>query len=131
MPAYNFQKQFVPLIESGEKWTTIRKPRKRPTKADDTLYLYTGMRTKWCHLIGRSIALHVTPMWILKDAIWLQSPVGRFIEQSHTQAERIARVDGFADLASFYEWFARTHPGSHIFELIAWKPLKKRGPDGA
>lgn len=48
MPSLNFQKQFVPLIESGEKRQTIRLKRKNPIKVGDNLYLFTGLRTKNC-----------------------------------------------------------------------------------
>lgn len=51
MPSLNFQKQFVPLIESGEKRQTIRLERKVPIKAGDKLYLFTGLRTKNCKRI--------------------------------------------------------------------------------
>lgn len=51
MPSLNFQKQFVPLIESGQKRQTIRPVRKNPIKVGDTLYLFTGLRTKGCKRI--------------------------------------------------------------------------------
>ena len=57
MPALNFQKQFVPLIESGEKRQTIRSQRKQPIKVGDLLYLYTGQRTKNCRKLAESICL--------------------------------------------------------------------------
>lgn len=127
MPAYNFQKQFVPLIESGEKYTTIRKPRKRPTQAGEVLYLYTGQRTKYCRLIGKPLAVSVREIWILRNEIWLKIPGDdfRIIEQDH--AEKIARVDGFTTLESFYKWFEVNHPENHIFNLIEWKPLSLNG----
>ena len=39
MPAYNFQKQFAPLVESGQKCQTIRKTNKA-AKVGDTAYLH-------------------------------------------------------------------------------------------
>jgi hypothetical protein len=53
MPAYNFQKQFAPAVERGEKLCTIR--RKAP-KVGDKAYLYTGMRTKACRPLGVGVA---------------------------------------------------------------------------
>jgi hypothetical protein len=47
-----FQKQFVPLILSGEKKQTIRAIRKRSFKIGDPLQLYTGLRTKNCMKLG-------------------------------------------------------------------------------
>lgn len=48
MPAYSFQERFVPMILDDSKRQTIRTRRKNPAKVGDTLYLYYGMRTKWC-----------------------------------------------------------------------------------
>src|ERR1051326_4822817 len=65
MPALNFKKQFVPAIRAGisksknfklqPKRQTIRAIRKRPIVKGDTLYLYTGMRTRNCALIGEAV----------------------------------------------------------------------------
>ena len=46
MPAINFKKQFVPMIENGKKQMTIRKMRKRPFMVGDKLYLKSGSRFK-------------------------------------------------------------------------------------
>ncbi len=51
MPSLNFEKQFVPLIESGQKRQTIRVERKNPIKVGDKLYLFSGLRTKYCYRI--------------------------------------------------------------------------------
>lgn len=48
MALLNFQKQFADLIEAGTKRQTIRAARKYPIKVGDKLYLYTGLRTKYC-----------------------------------------------------------------------------------
>lgn len=54
MPAINFKKQFAPAVESGEKRQTIRARRQdgRDPVAGQTLYLYTGIRTKGCRKLG-------------------------------------------------------------------------------
>lgn len=51
MPAYNFMKQFVPMVENGSKPHTMRSIRKNPAKPGDTLSLYTDQRTKRARLI--------------------------------------------------------------------------------
>jgi hypothetical protein len=64
MPAYNFQKQFAPLVQSGEKRQTIRTLGKRShAQPGNKLQLYTGMRTKQCRKLvdpdlSRSPARH-------------------------------------------------------------------------
>ena len=72
-------------MESGAKPCTIRAPRKRPIHVGDTLYLYTGMRTKACRRLctvtcmaklpilidGESVVLagrELTPDWQLRPA---------------------------------------------------------------
>ena len=59
MPALNFQAQFAPLVESGEKRQTIRAYRKdgRDPTPGCKLYFFTGMRTKACRplIVERSI----------------------------------------------------------------------------
>lgn len=59
MGAYNFQKRFVPFIRNGSKRHTIRAKRAHADKPGNTLHLYTGMRTKSCRLLGRSVCVKV------------------------------------------------------------------------
>ena len=49
MPALNFQKQFAPLVESGEKRQTIRahrKDKRLPAKPGDIIALHFPGRNK-------------------------------------------------------------------------------------
>ena len=64
MAALNFQKQFAPDVESGIKLQTIRAKRKNPIKEGETLYLYTGMRTKKCRKLGEVKCYSVLPFEI-------------------------------------------------------------------
>jgi hypothetical protein len=50
MPAYNFQKQFVPYVKDYSKPHTVRAYRKdgRLPKIGELVHLYTGMRTNQC-----------------------------------------------------------------------------------
>ncbi len=48
MPAYSFKERFVPFILDGTKTQTVRSRRRHPAKPGDTLYLYSGLRTKYC-----------------------------------------------------------------------------------
>lgn len=66
MPAYNFQKRFVPMILSGRKFHTVRRRRKNPTKEGDWLYLYSGMRTKQCKQICATRVVQIDPI-LLED----------------------------------------------------------------
>jgi protein gp37 len=66
MPALNFKKQFAPLVETFKKRQTIRALRKdnRNPRPGQTLYLYTGMRTKGCKKLGEATCKKVTQITI-------------------------------------------------------------------
>lgn len=104
MPAYNFQKQFVDMIYSGEKTQTIRRRRKRPTLAGETLKLYTGMRTKNCTLIFETQCLRVTPIEILPLA---KAVVMNGNSLSEKELLDFVVKDGFDGVESFFNFFMR------------------------
>lgn len=61
MVAYNFKKQFVPLVESGVKRQTIRAlGKRRHAQQGDALTLYTGQRTKHCRRLLDTLCSSVT-----------------------------------------------------------------------
>ncbi len=62
MPALNFMKSMAPLVESGAKRQTIRRPGR--FKVGDTIQLYTGQRTKACRKLGKAICTSVVPIVI-------------------------------------------------------------------
>lgn len=123
MPAYNFKARFTGPIQAGEKTTTIRPRRKHPTKAGDTLHLYTGLRTKSAALIGRYRCIGVKPV-----IIDTQSKV-LFVDGlacTNGVVSTIARSDGFASLDAFFQFFHDTYGGGRLenMELIAWDPVQ-------
>jgi hypothetical protein len=65
MPALNFRPQFADLVSSGQKTQTIRQVRKCPIKVGDTLWLYTGMRTKQCRLLADAVVTDVQGIQII------------------------------------------------------------------
>ena len=117
MPAYNFQEQFAPAVVFGEKRQTIRKPRKRPTRRGDKLYLYTGMRTKQCRrLLNPTPCTAVVPVVIERDSITLRC--------THYTAswwlEAFAKDDGFESWAEMRAWFEETHGLPFNGEIVQW-----------
>lgn len=113
MPALNFQKQFAGAVERGEKRQTIRAPRKdgRDPKPGDTLYLYTGMRTKACRKLGEVVCSGV-----LRVRIGLGGPEGSSMDEAIT----FAQADGFRDWLAMRQWFERTHGLPFEGFLIQW-----------
>lgn len=122
MPALSYQKQFVPLVESGAKPHTIRAERKDgrvPAKIGDTLYQYTGMRTKACRKICEDICTAVDRLTITNiGGIYLNYEL--LISQ-----EKFARDDGFYDLDTMIEWFKKTHGLPFRGWLIQWNPAQR------
>jgi len=122
MPAYNFKPRFVEPVRAGIKRTTIRPYRsRRPTRAGDLLYLYTGQRTKHCELIGLYRCIRVTPIVIQPEqrAVILD---GR--ELAGGEIEPLAQGDGFQDVLQFFEFFRKVYGDqAPRMELITWEPL--------
>lgn len=129
MSAYNFQKQFAPLVETGEKRQTIRAMGKRKHAAcGERVQLYTGMRTKSCRKLVSPdpVCTSVQRVNIIKVSIcskiadaYLMYLDGKqvFI---HEIAE-IAHADGFEDIVAFFNFFQDTHGMPFNGVLIKWE----------
>lgn len=124
MVAYSFKARFAPPIVSLRKSGTIRAHRKRHARPGEQLQLYTGMRTKSCRLIGRSVCLDVLPIVINlpRKSIRVDSPMGSTFGRSAADLDAFAVADGFADWADMAAFWAKEHPGIEVFEgvLIRW-----------
>ena len=59
MPAYSFQAQFIPAIESGLKTHTIRGERRFRPRAGQPCFGYYAMRTKQCRKLFESTITRV------------------------------------------------------------------------
>jgi hypothetical protein len=69
MPSLNFKAQFAESVESGSKKQTIRANRKHPIRIGDTLYLFTGMRTRNCRRLGEATAKMVRDITISESGV--------------------------------------------------------------
>jgi hypothetical protein len=116
MPALNFQKQFAPKVESGEKRQTIRAERKNPIKRNDHLYLYTGMRTKSCRKLRDATCVNVEPVEILENGVMTLSG----IVLNRKMKDVIAIKDGFENWNEMWLWFKNTHGFPFKGQLITW-----------
>lgn len=118
MPAYNFKAQFADKVKTLTKRQTIRPKRKRPTKPGDTLYLYTGMRTRQCRKLLETKCKSVEPVDIyLEGDVWVNG-------QKLLPNELIAFVqaDGFDNIADFLLFFDEVYglPLIQEVELLTW-----------
>ncbi|GAJ10348.1 unnamed protein product [marine sediment metagenome] len=120
------RKQFnCETLVTVPKLQTIRLCRKRPTKPGETLYLYTGMRTKDCIKLGEIPCKTVEPLEIQE---YMTGPlVGVAVHRAghwRPLTHEFAQADGFNDMWAMQEWFEKTHrlsPKNPLFpELITW-----------
>lgn len=102
MPAFNFQPRFADMVESGQKRQTIRKTLRG--KVGDTVYLYTGQRTKQCRKLGEGRIVSIQSISIQRDVVFLGDRL-----LSAQDNNFLASADGFADSAEMFDWFETVH----------------------
>jgi uncharacterized protein YqfB (UPF0267 family) len=118
MPALNFKKQFAPLVATGQKKQTIRAMRKRPFRANDVLFLYTGMRTKNCAKILDTVCKSVEDITI--DPKNGQIKLGdNYL--SDNEIIELAKADGFDCVEDFYSFFEKNNTEIFVGQLIKWE----------
>ena len=115
MGLYNFQQRFVPFILAGTKTHTIRARRANPDKPGNTLYLYTGLRTKKAKLLMRVPCVKVEEITIGLDGVVYIDQV----KLAADERDQLAKRDGFDDFPHMFDfWRGRTPFRGHI---IHWK----------
>ena len=119
MSALNFKARFVPMIESGEKHQTIRALRLdgRNPKKGDTLYLYTGMRTKNCRKLKEVVCKSVEQITIEECSTIIFVGVAPL---TINQMIKMSKSDGFETLYDFVDFFRKTHGLPFHGLLIKW-----------
>ena len=116
MPAYNFKKQFADAVESGQKRQTIRLERSRPTVPGDTLYLYTGMRTRSCRKLMETACVDVQDVSIYSSGGVRVG--GQRLDDG--QANEFAKSDGFASRDEFLDFFREHYGLPYRGVVIKW-----------
>ncbi|HUV00468.1 MAG TPA: hypothetical protein VMW32_05865 [Bacteroidales bacterium] len=118
MPILNFQKQFAEAVKNGTKKQTIRATRKYPIKKGDTLYLYTGLRTKSAEKLKEVICKDTSDITIdiCKHKVVIPNIRINYLEE----LDSFARADGFKDWTALLSWFEKTHGLPFKGQLILW-----------
>lgn len=123
MPAYCFQKQFVPFVESGAKTHTIRGKRKARPKPGQTFYAYYAMRTKQCRKLLQSTITRVQDITIVRGDTGVYCIVIDGEALFPDEKELLATRDGFAN----FEAMTRFWPPAKLpfyGDIIHWKPVQ-------
>jgi hypothetical protein len=127
MVAYNFQKAFAPLVESGQKRQTLRFPRRRDARPGEPIQLFTAQRTRYCRKLidPDPICLEVSPVTLRTCTTDPETaPEGFQVLRKETplnleQLTQFCQADGFEGREDFWEFFARQYP-----EVIALPALR-------
>lgn len=106
MPALNFQPRFADLVESGQKTQTIRKTLRG--KVGDTVYLYTGQRTKNCRKLGEGVVTNIETVSLYRGCLGPHVMVAGN-EILVVDFKRFALADGFASFHEMLDWFEKHH----------------------
>ena len=123
MVAYNFKRQFTDPIIAGTKRQTIRADRRRHARGGGRLQLYTGMRTKYCQLIGTAWCLSASPITIDFTAEYIVYLLGQGrVRVYRGGLDSFAKGDGFDDWAAMRAFWETTHSGRDVFNgwIIRW-----------
>lgn len=128
MPAFNFKGQFVERIHDGSKGGTIRKYGKRsPVIAGQTLYLYTGQRTKYCKKLKQTPCVEVWHIILRSTRVRLKLDGHKGVLVILSDIEllnQFARSDGFADWETMKRYW-RMNDGLPFEGFHArWIPLR-------
>lgn len=131
-PQLNFQKQFADDVEHGRKLQTIRAYRKdkRDPKPGDTLYLFTGQRTKQSRRLGERICTLIQPVHIALGSVGL-GDINHIGKPSHftilgsSMLQGFAQDDGFENFRAMTDWFQRAHGLPFTGQLTSWDPALK------
>ena len=123
MPTINFHAQFADAVKSGEKRQTIRARGKRnPPRVGDLLFLYAGIGER---KLATAACTSVELITIDAERGEVTMPRSFGNHQAWTrlesdEVEQLARADGFADVAAFFEWFRTNHGKTMSGYLIRW-----------
>lgn len=120
MPALNFKKQFPELIEAGKKPFTLRAQRRdgRDIVTGETIYMFTGMRTKACRKFATKPCLFHCAVIVRPAAVIIPQLFGYDV-LSKARLGKFVVLDGFANQEEFFKFHADKYD-TRFLHLIAW-----------
>ena len=121
MAILNYQKRFAPLVEKGKKRQTIRAKRKYPIRAGETLYHYTGLKTKSARLLKKSICIYVADITIDLDIDnRVEIVINGNMPLSYKEKETLAKKDGFSNVNEMFNFFRDIYGLPFHGQIIRW-----------
>ncbi len=138
MPAYSFQERFIPLIIDLSKDHTVRAERagrSRHARPGESLYLYYGMRTKWCRKIGEATCLFTREIRITEKGVFFIGMTGDWYGLGTLERDIFAWQDGFRPEGTTLDnpagawdlmrhWWKQTHELPFQGVVIYWKDFQ-------
>lgn len=141
MPAYSFKEQFIPFLLDGSKEHTVRNNRvqingrSRHALPGDTVFLYYGMRTKFCRKIGEATCRATQDICITEQGIYFPLGPGSFRTYFPEECDAFAWKDGFRPEGAtmgnpsgafdlMLQFFKQTHDLPFQGVVIYWKDFK-------
>ena len=118
MPAINFRRQCVPMIESGEKIMEICPPGAYMIEPGDSIQLFTGMYTHAWTLIMNTVCVENSKFYIFTDHMITIN--GHLLKQKETSV--LASSAGYSSEKALIDYIAVAHGIPFQGELIRWKP---------
>lgn len=126
MVAYNFQKQFVPLLLDGSKPQTIRAlGKRRHARKGDTVQIYTGQRTKHCQKLFEAECIKSQSVCMYIDSEGSFNVELNGIPLELNEIEKLAVDDGFEEMDGLIRFFEAAHGFPFEGVLICWDPPTK------
>lgn len=118
MSLLGFKKQFAGPVELREKRQTIR-AKSQGHKVGRAIQLYTGLRTKACRKLADvdPICTSIAPV-VIMDSMPTVIVAGMVLRGD--DLVRFAKLDGFDDLAEFFQFFHKPDGTEFAGFLIRW-----------
>jgi hypothetical protein len=119
MPQLGFKKHFPQKVLSGEKPLTLRALREdgRDPKIGQTLYMYTGLRTKQCQKFAEKTCRFAINIKLSFN--FIEIPGFRNLTNPD-QLALFSRLDGFDSYEQFLKFHEIIGGTSKPMRLIAW-----------
>ena len=100
------------------KTTTIRAKRKKPIQKGDSLYLFSGQRTKYCQRLGKVICRKTEAFVIEEESPGIYKIIINGTILSEMVAHEVALEDGFTALGEMIKWFRKKYGFPFIGQRI-------------